>query len=507
MTDREPLVVSGVVLGLVVATLVPFALAAGGVDGPWSASPPPTVGGKSDPAMASPGPTPGTPRDVDGRASLGSGTPAGAADAAWMAQPSLAPPAVSCDVAAGGADPSLPLAVDGRAVTGAGVDVAVVDPSGFDVDDPRFGDQVVATRSFSSRGPLAIDNDGADRHGTESAATVARLAPDAALHLANVRTARDFVRAVDWAVEREVDVIVAPVSFYAKPNDGSAPVSAAVTRALEAGIPVVVPAGNVARRHWEGRYEGGPWLAFEGDDTRLYLEGDDDPVQLWLWWNRSDDEERHDFEVVLYRDRGRTVERVAASSEYPVGPVGTNQVLYERIRTNDLLSSSLGDGTYFVRVRGPANATHRVELVATAHPLASPVPHGSLAAPATARGPVVAVGAADPSTGEPLATSSWGPTNDGRPGVDLLAPGRVVGPDGTTFTGTSAAAAYAGGVVALLTAVRPSLAPADVEAVLQASARPTEGPGGDLQTGHGRLDPRAALACAAEVELPTDASS
>lgn len=497
MPDHEPLVVAGVVLGLLAATVLPFAMAAVDLDDRWTPTTPSAVGGKSDTAMSSPaaaGPAPpgtetATPRTP---------TPGRAVDPA-ATRPTLTAPDVRCDPSTStGSREQFPLQMDGRAVTGEDVAVAVIDPSGFDVDDPRLRDRVVATRSFSTGESLRLDNGGNHRHGTESAATIARLAPAADLHLANFRTAHDFTAAVEWAVDQEVDVIVAPVSFYAKPNDGSAPVSKAVTAASDREIPVVVPVGNVATQHWEGTYRGGPWLRFGANDTRLYLQGSDEPVQLWLWWNRSDDAARHDFRVVLYRDHGDTAERIATSQDYPRGPVGTNQVLFERIRTNNVLSEQIANGTYFVRVRGPVDAVHRVELVATAHPLASPVSRGSLAAPATARGSVIAVGAADPTTGRALPTSAWGPTNDGRPGIDLLAPGAAVGPDGTTVRGTSAAAAYTGGVVALMLAVRPGLTPAQAEAVLEATASPAEGAGGALQTGHGLVDPAAALACVSD---------
>lgn len=492
MPSREPLVVAGVVLGLVVATVVPFAIPALALDAPWTGSAGASGGGRLGPSLVAPGP-------ADRTAPAGA-TPSRAArdhlaEDVGPASPSPTGPAVRCDTPATGE--RFPLQAGGRVVTGEDVDVAVIDPSGFEVDDPRLRDHVAVTRSFATNEDLTIRNGGGNRHGTATATTVARLAPGADLHLANFRTARDFSRAVAWAVDRDVDVIVAPVSFPAKPDDGSAPVSRAVTRAAEEGIPVVVPAGNLADRHWEGTYRGGPWLRFGGNDTRLYLRGSEGTVQLWLWWNRSDADRPHDFHVVLYRDHGDTVERIATSEAYPGGPVGTNQVLVEQVRTNDLLSERLDDGTYFVRIKGPAGAVHRVELEAPTHAFGSPVAAGSLAAPATAKGPVIAVGAADPDTGRPLALSAWGPTADGRPGVDLLAPGRTAGPDGGTLTGTSAAAAYTGGVVALLTAVRPGLTPAQAEAVLEATARPVEGPGGELQTGHGLVRPAAALACLA----------
>jgi len=500
MLDRETTVVFTLFVALVVATVLPFALPALRIDdGGISQTPTPAregVDGVTLSGESTPHPTLRTPdrstRRNDTRKTIGEAT----GDASGTGtRTTLTEPTVQCDGrSSDGVPDSFPLTVGGDEVTGDDVSVAVVDPSGFDIDDPRIEDNVVATESFWSGGSLDVGNDGANRHGTESAAIVARIAPDADLLLANFRKAYDFRNAVEWAIERDVDLIVAPVTFYAKPNDGSAPVSRAVTEATEQGIPVVVPTGNVATKHWEGTYRGGPWLEFEPNDTRMYLRGSDRPAQVWLWWNRSEDTERHDFQIVLYRHTGDGSERIATSRDYPKGPVGTNQVLFESIRTNHLLSKSIANGTYYIRIEGPADATHRIELVAAAHPLEAPVAEGSLMAPATASGDVIAVGAGQMSSARPLETSSRGPTNDGRPGIDLLAPGRVKASNGVTFTGTSAATAYTGGVVALLKDVGPELTPARAESILQTTASPTA-ENRSLATGYGTIDPVAALRC------------
>lgn len=477
--SHEPVAIFGMVSMLLLASAAPFALPVLTESGD-AVRPAATPPGGSDPGLTpvanGSGPTATTGPTSTDRVSAGPATAAvdcGPADEAQQTP-------------AGG----------GGGATGDGVAVAVVDPSGFAVDDPAVADQVAATASFDQRGDLGIRNDGRNRHGTASARLVARTAPDASLYLANFRTAHDFTRAVEWAIDRDVDVLVAPTVFYAKPNDGTAPVSRAVSKAAEAGITVVVPTGNVADRHWEGTYDGGGAVEFAPNDTRLYLSGDAGRAELWLWWNRSDDDRRHDFSVALYRETDDGPERIAESEEYPVGPVGTNQVLTEKVRTNDLLSDTIGNGTYFVRIEGPPNATHRVELVVPTHRLERPTARGSLVAPATAdRRGVVAVGAGQRATGRPTARSGRGPTNDGRLGIDLLAPATAGGEQ--PFTGSSAAASRVGGVAALVTERNPSLSPTEVEAVLAATA---DGEGASLGAGHGMLDAEAALACAGQLE-------
>lgn len=481
MTARggEPVLLA-VVVGLLLATVAPFAL------------PLLPVGGPSAPGSSGPG----TPSSTSAGGPTGNGV--------------LTPTHPSGDIA----PPQQPIAAAGtaslgrlcenttdtpaetRRADGTGVSVAIIDPSGFDVDDPRLEGNVAATESL--RRERGLRNRGRTGHGTASAALVSRLAPGVDLYLVNFDTAADFTRAVEWAIARDVDVIVAPVAFYAKPNDGTAPVSRAVTRAAEQGVTVVVPTGNVARKHWEGTYESDGdddrWLSFGPNDTRLSLRGDRPRIQAWLYWNRSGTGDPNLFDVVLYRDLANGSRRVAVSEDYPRGPVGTNQVLFEEIRTNDLLSLAAPEGSYHLRIRGPPNATHRVEIVTVHHRLDSPTSAGSIVAPATARGAgVVAVGAAHPD-GAPMARSSRGPTTDGRQGVDLLAPGSVGNESGMTFTGTSTAAVYAGGVVARMTARDPSLTPREVERILEATA---DGGRDTTTRGAGMLDTDAALRCVA----------
>lgn len=95
------------------------------------------------------------------------------------------------------------------------------------------------------------------------------------------------------------------------------------------------------------------------------------------------------------------------------------------------------------------------------------------------------------------------------PYVDICAPG--VGVLSTYYLstvsyaymdGTSMAAPHVAGIAALVLAAYPSLTPAQVKTLLEDSADDMETPGVDAATGHGLVDPAAALALAATLYGP-----
>lgn len=109
---------------------------------------------------------------------------------------------------------------------------------------------------------------------------------------------------------------------------------------------------------------------------------------------------------------------------------------------------------------------------------------------------VLAVGSANASEGV-SSFSTYGSH------LDVVAPGEGIDTTAINgryglFTGTSAAAPFVSGVAALMLAVRPDAAPADVMAAIRASARDLGEPGWDKFYGWGHLDAAAAVAAIAE---------
>jgi len=386
-------------------------------------------------------------------------------------------------------------ALHAAGITGANVTVGVVDVTGVDRDDPALDGRVRAARAFGDDATVTADG---PTHGTAAVRTVAAVAPDADLYLASFDGTADFAGAVRWLVAQDVDVVVAPVSFYGRSGDGADAVSAVAATAREAGVVFVAPTGNVARGHWRGTYDrvGDPVDESRADAGRLvfdvgprnYLRGDRGRLSVWLSWSDPDE----DYSVALYWTDGEQRTRVATSQRY-AGDRPT-----ERIVTR------VGRGTYYLVVRGPAEATDTtVRLVSPTHRLQRYRHRTSVVAPATGRG-VLGVGAYDRPADRVARYSSRGPTADGRRGVDLVGPADPTVADvPESFTGSSAAAAYVGGVAALVRETDPDSSPGAVGRRLRAATVDVGENGTDTVTGWGLVDPGAAARATNATQSPS----
>ncbi|ESP87617.1 subtilase protease [Candidatus Halobonum tyrrellensis G22] len=373
----------------------------------------------------------------------------------------------------GGVDP-----LHDAGLTGEGVRVGIVDATGFALPSDRVQGAVSARRRF---GKAAVGERPGGRHGAAAAETVHRLAPGASLYLASFSTPGEFERAVEWLVRNDVDVLLVPVAFYGRRGDGSSRVAAVVTAAAEAGVTVVTAAGNTRSGHWAGRFDPDDdgVHRFAGGSRSYLLNGSTGRVSVWLRWSRVNRSQRANVTVSLYRSRGDRATLVAQSRPYRRDET-PNVWLSERVDPG---------GSYYVEITGPADLDGvPLELVSPTHRLQYITQSGSVVAPATARR-ALTVGAVDRRTGRLEPFSSVGPVDD-RPGVDVVAPsGFHLPARADRFVGTSAAAAYAAGVVALVLDANPVLTPRRVEAVVESTAVETGPDGVDPVTGSGRLDP------------------
>lgn len=365
-------------------------------------------------------------------------------------------------------------AIHDAGVTGENVSVGVLDVTGFDTEHRSLEDRIEETRRFGDDTP-AVDT--GDTHGTSAAVTVARVAPDAELYLATFGTADDYEAGLEWMNQHDVDVVVAPVADAATLGDGNATLTRATTAAVDRGTVVVAPTGNLGDGHWLGEYNP------TASGVHAFADGPLNPVsgpasraEFHLAW----DEPNEEYQLELYRLRADDEPVVVAQSV----PRDRRDVPSAR------LTARLTDDSYALAVRGPSTATDtRIRVASPTHSLADARSAGSIAAPADAPG-AIAVGAFDPTSGvEPY--SSRGPTANGRLGVDVVAPSSYPVPGRPRFEGTSASASYVGGVAALVVDAAPELEPTEVRWTLASTAEPTDGI--DAETGHGRVDPRAAV--------------
>jgi hypothetical protein len=331
-------------------------------------------------------------------------------------------------------------------VTGEGVTVGIVGRA-FDTDSPAVDGQVVERRRFGDR--QAVDRRTA--HGTAVAEIVTETAPDANIYLAGVGsrpTTGDYADAVEWLVERDVDVVVDAGSYFPRTEVAAARLSATAEEAIDSGVIYVTSAGNYAGHHWAGRGTRSGWVNFSADRQGNPL-GAGRPVggtvSVRLQWDST-----ADYDLYLYR-------RVAGEPD-PVVAKSTRRAAGGM----EAIDVSVPRGHYYVSVYAHEGVPDPgdVQVFSALHSLGFTNARGSLVAPASGEG-VITVGAVD-GDGEYRSYSSLSDAGD----VDVAAPDGVLTRSAGEFTGTSAATPYVGGVAALL-ASEADLTPAEAERLLE----------------------------------------
>ncbi|HEX5273142.1 MAG TPA: S8 family serine peptidase, partial [Gemmataceae bacterium] len=286
-------------------------------------------------------------------------------------------------------------------------------------------------------------------------------------------------RAVRYAIEQKVDLILFSGAFEGAGNgDGRGPINRVVADALAADIIWVNAAGNYGRRVYNGpvRLDRDGYLRFrDGADAtalRFCNRLDENPVTVTLTWNDYRDAEdagtAKDLDLYVVDRAGK----VLASSELrqvagdrAAGP-GESRNPRERVVLGDLPA-----GPDLVRIRVRAKAgdftpEDRVRVLVTparesfVDPETGALDDALTFYDATGKGElyppadsplVLTVGDSSPA-------SSSGPTADHRVKPDVILPdSRAFLTDGEVTAGSSNAAAYFAGVVAVLKAAEPGL--------------------------------------------------
>jgi hypothetical protein len=295
-------------------------------------------------------------------------------------------------------------------------------------------------------------------------------------------------RAVRFAIERDADVILFSGSFEGGGDgDGRGPINRIVADALAADILWINAAGNYGGRVYSGpirilddgllRLGHGPDIAA----LRFRNRVDENTVTITLTWNDYREQEdagtEKDLDLIVEDWTGRQVG--VGDKRQVAGPSasGPNETLNPRERvvlTNLSASPDVpSDPNYGYRIRvrarrGVFTARDRLRVVAVPSRESYLPPNSERPEPAfafvdanhenelypPADNPLVlTVGDLDPS-------SSIGPTADRRVKPDVVVKdSRAYFSDGEVSAGSSNAAAYVAGVVAVLKAAAPSLKP------------------------------------------------
>jgi hypothetical protein len=286
-------------------------------------------------------------------------------------------------------------------------------------------------------------------------------------------------RAVRYAIEQKVDLILFSGIFEGAGNgDGRGPVNRVVADALAADIAWINAAGNYGHRVYNGpvRLDRDGYLVHrdgaDGTALRFCNRLDENTVTVTLTWNdyRDQEDAGTDKDLDLYIE-DRAGKRLAASEKTQVagdqaaGPDESRNPR-ERVVLTDLAASP---DLYRIRVRakkanfGPDD---RIRVLVTSSresyvdPETGTVDEALKFYDATGKGELYPP-ADNPlvlTVGDSSPASSSGPTADHRVKPDVILPdSRAFFTDGEVTAGSSNAAAYFAGVVAVLKAAEPGL--------------------------------------------------
>jgi hypothetical protein len=287
-------------------------------------------------------------------------------------------------------------------------------------------------------------------------------------------------RAIRYAIEQKVDVILFSGSFEGGGNgDGRGPVNRIVADALAAGILWVNAAGNYGHCVYNGPVRVGPdgYLRFrdgpDGTALRFRNRLDENTVTVTLTWNdyREEEDAGTDKDLDLYVEdsTGKVVgssEKKQVAGDRVAGPDESRNPR-ERLVLTDLPADL--DFNYRIRVRAKAGrfgADDRIRVLVTSSRDSYVNPQTKTPDDAVTFFDAAGQGELFPPADNPLVltvgdgspTSASGLTADQRVKPDALLPdARAFFSDGEITAGSSNAAAYVAGVVAVLKAAEPGL--------------------------------------------------
>ncbi len=399
-------------------------------------------------------------------------------------------PNISQSVGLVGASP-----LQANGLTGSGIDVAVVDLGFWRLTEAKgTGDipaNAIGVDFVNDPNNWGIET--VTSHGTGVAEQVADMAPGARLHLIQIEDEVDLELATTYLRDNGIRIANLSVNWFGSSYyDDTGPVNALINNSHDQdGVFWTVGGGNWAYRHWRGGWldEDQPkdgWLSFKsgGDEDLGVLPETTAQVCIMLNWNQYTGTPT-DFDLYVYTGTGALVSSSLVRQTAGVSPV--EQVCF----------TPVSGQTYNARVRRyPWNASvpTGIDLTVISSNVtieaSNRVPASSMVDPAVAHG-AFAVGAVDytvwTTAPVPESLSSWGPTTDGRPKPDLVAPDRTNSLTRAGVPGTSFASPVVAGAAVLMLAQNSTLTNLQLRAGLIAAAQDVGTVGQDSLFGWGKL--------------------
>jgi Subtilase family len=360
---------------------------------------------------------------------------------------------------------------------GQGIKIAVLD-WGFRGYREHLGGalpQHVTVHSCRPDGNLEARN---SQHGILCAEVLHALAPDAELLFVNWEQdqPQQFLQAVRWARQQGARILTCSLIMPSwSDGEGGGSVQEALARQLQpadAGEEALcfASAGNIAQRHWTGRFHAGAqgfheWQPGQTENALVLWQAEQ--VSVEACWRPGPD-----YAIAIVDQRTR--EEVKCQLQRRQAQ-GCAVLRFEPVPGR----------AYVVRLRLLRGVPGRFHLVALGAGLQYTTIGGSIPFPAD--GPaVIAVGAVSPD-GRRLYYSSCG-AGTRRPKPELVAPVPFASLwRAQPFSGTSAAAPQAAALAALLWSRYPRWTAGQVREALFSAAHDVGPPGPDSETGFGMI--------------------
>lgn len=370
--------------------------------------------------------------------------------------------------------------------SGQGIKVGIID-GGFAGYRTFLGSALPSALQVELQSFLPGNAEGIENHGVAVAEVVHSLAPDASLILAPIEDEIGFSRAVQYLIEKKVQIIQISLGWGGIfPGDGTGKMDEKLDEARRAGILPVVSTGNYGQSHYMANFnpDSNGFQNFSGNKLTLKLTAEAASAWVSLRWEEPWDAPRTNLDLYVLDP----TQKPLASSRNEQGQG------FSKPPTELAPFKAKPGQVYYIQVKmaGPVKVNQlpaglRFHLFAYNATLEEATPESSLATPGDARG-ALSVGATGWQNDGLELYSSRGPTGDNRAKPDLVGPSGVTGAVlKQPFQGTSAAAPQVAGTAALVWSAARELTADQVSAYLQRHALDLGTPGPDAFFGFGRV--------------------